>query len=154
VAQDYIFNKLKTLHQEHHYGKRKLKSKQLFEIFSENQSKILLVFDALDEASPSTQNELVEFTRSLSSCSEHIHILLSSRPGIRLDYLDGGAVIKDIKAQEHDMRYFVRTKVKHLSRLRDILAQGSKKIMVEIEYKIVSRANGMYVDLFQEMAHY
>jgi hypothetical protein len=140
-----LWQPLGQLYKKHKNGKETPTVDELLEIIP---TRIFLAFDALDEASPTTLDELLKHIRDLSAAPRHV--FLTSRPDISIDLLPETAFIKIIEAQESDLRKFVQTQVRNSRRLQEILKQYSKgerseEITKEIIHAIISRANGMYV---------
>jgi len=136
---------VEPLYNKHNDRKKKRASaEELFSILSNlpSSGKVLLAFDALDEASRDTRNALVSQLAKLEVKS--IFVFLTSRPTINLSSIGLKTQIKDVAAQTSDLEVFIRAQLKD-DNVEDFLYENPEAIIEEIIRNVISHAAGMYV---------
>jgi len=135
---------VEPLYNKYNDGKKRASAEELFNILSNlpSSGKVLLAFDALDEASRDTRNALVSQLAKLEVKS--IFVFLTSRPTINLSSIGLKTQIKDVAAQTSDLEVFIRAQLKD-DNVEDFLYENPEAIIEEIIRNVISHAAGMYV---------
>jgi len=135
---------VEPLYNKHNDRKKKRASaEELFSILSNlpSSGKVLLAFDALDEASTDTMDALVSQLAKLEMKS--LLVFLTSRPNINLSSIGPKTQIKDVAAQTSDLEVFIQAHLK-IDRVMVILYKNPQATE-EIIRNVVSHAAGMCV---------
>ena len=117
-------------------GHRNATANELFEILLSipDSFRVLIVLDALDEASEATRSDLL---RRLPHTRGSMLVLLSSRPDIKLEM---GHVV-EVVAQPADLEAFIQARLSEKN-VQRVIGKGSE-IVQKIVQTLVSRAGGM-----------
>ncbi|KAJ7759675.1 hypothetical protein B0H16DRAFT_1885008 [Mycena metata] len=108
----------------------------------EEQSRVFIVVDALDEC---CENDRLALLRSLAALGSNINVMVTSRPHISLDpFLFPNVETLDICAGQEDIRRYVHAQLQKSSRLSKHV-QAKPKLEDEIIRKITVAAGGMFL---------
>lgn len=103
---------------------------------------IVLAFDALDEASVDTREDLLSRLAKLEKTS--LLVFITSRPDIELGLISTRTKIENVTAQTSDLEEFIQ---EHLQagKVQRILGENSQIVVPEIIQNLTSHAAGMFV---------
>jgi hypothetical protein len=124
-------------------GKKTPNAEQLLGILAGilQSHKILLAFDALDEASTSTRNGLISRFASLET--KNLRIFLTSRPDVEFRSIITKTKVIDIAAQSSDLEIFARTQLENNDDVQAILEECNQDILSEVIGDVLFHAAGM-----------
>ena len=131
------------LYEQNDHGQKTPKIEDLMEVMSTPPAslKILLVFDALDEASTSTRTALVSLLAKLDQAS--YFILLASRPGVEIKPIVAKTKILDVTAQDSDMEAFASARLEANDDVTEILDESAPSTIPIIIRDVIAHAAGM-----------
>jgi hypothetical protein len=134
---------VEPLYNKHNDRKRRASAEELFSILSNlpSSGRVLLAFDALDEASRDTMKALVSQLAKLETKS--LLVFLTSRPNINLNSIGLKTQIKDVAAQTSDLEVFIQAHL--IDHVMDTPYENHQAIIEEIIRNVVSHAAGMCV---------
>ena len=131
-----------TLYQKCDNGKKTPAAGELFDVLTclPSSYKIVLAFDALDEASVDTRNDLLSRFARLDKTS--LLFFITSRPGITIRSISTRTKIENVTAQTSDLKEYIR---EHLQsdEVQTLLDDDSQNVVPEIEQNLISHAAGM-----------
>ncbi|KAH6911316.1 hypothetical protein BKA70DRAFT_1560404 [Coprinopsis sp. MPI-PUGE-AT-0042] len=113
---------------------------QLLRRFAEVIAPTFYFLDALDEAPPDVQYDLL---RKLSTLN--IKIFITSRPLANLDSRFPGAHRFSIRAQDHDLELHIAKEIERSPVLQTILKQGGPLLSKKIMSTIKEKCEGMFL---------
>jgi hypothetical protein len=140
-----------NLYQKCDNGKKSPAAEELFDVLTRLPSsyKIVLAFDALDEASVDTKDDLLSRLAKLKKTS--LLVFITSRPDIDIGLISARTRIEKVTAQTSDLKEFIRG---HLQshKVQRILGENSQRVVPEIEQNLTSHAAGMCVIALHELS--
>ncbi|KAH6888307.1 hypothetical protein BKA70DRAFT_59495 [Coprinopsis sp. MPI-PUGE-AT-0042] len=113
---------------------------QLLRRFAEVIAEIFYFLDALDEASPEVQFDLL---RRLSTLN--VKIFITSRPLAHLDSCFPGAHRFSIRAQDRDLQVHIAKEIEHSPVLQTILNKGGPSLRGKIVSTVKEKCEGMFL---------
>ena len=144
---------MENLYQNCDNGNKSPAAEELFDVLTRLPSsyKIVLAFDALDEASVHAREDLLSRLARLEKTS--LLFFITSRPDIDIGLISARTKIEEVTAQTSDLKEFIR---EHLQsyKVQRILGENSQKVVPEIEQNLTSHAAGMYVIALRELTAY
>ncbi|KAH6892719.1 hypothetical protein BKA70DRAFT_1201196 [Coprinopsis sp. MPI-PUGE-AT-0042] len=113
---------------------------QLLNRFSEVIAEMFYFLDALDEAPPDVQFDLVEMLSTLNA-----KVFITSRPLTHLDSCFPEAHRFSIRAQDRDLELHISKEIKHSPVLQTILNQGGPSLRDKIMSTVKEKSEGMFL---------
>jgi hypothetical protein len=104
-------------------------------------SKVFIIIDALDELVEHNRGHLINYVQSLSNT---VNLMVTSRPLSSNGPIFRGAKSIDIRANEQDVREYIKHRILDSSRLSD-LVEAKDTLRECILDKVSTNAGGMYV---------
>ena len=131
------------LYRQHKRGKTRPSAQQLISVLADmaKSHRILLVFDALDEALDATRHDVVSQLSNL--VCKKLRLLVTSRPRLKLSGLTPSPRMSEIVADPSDLDTFIRAKLRHNADAQDALGDDAESLIPSIVQGILSRAAGM-----------
>ena len=108
----------------------------------EDSCRVILVIDALDEATSSTRTKLFSCISELSNTG--LRFFLTSRPDVDLKILRSQAIVLDITARTQDLMTYVSRHLEDSQNVQDVLDTCDGGIVEQISELIVANSGGMY----------
>jgi hypothetical protein len=106
-------------------------------------AKVILVFDALDEASTKTRDGLLQYLVKLAQTG--FRIFVTSRPDVQLKQVRDLTNRMDLTANKEDLRLYAKSCFQDSANVQDILDDQFIDISDQLVELIIERAGGMYV---------
>jgi hypothetical protein len=106
-----------------------------------NPGEVIFAIDALDEASVSCRDNLLQHLNKLAEVG--FRILLTSRPDVNLRQLQSRSIIIDITAQEEDLEIYATQRLQESMNVQDILEGYGESVIKQLVELVVSHAAGM-----------
>lgn len=113
--------------------------------------KIVLAFDALDEASVNTRGDLLSRLARLEKTS--LLVFITSRPDIDIGSISVKTRIENVTAQTSDLEEFIQKRLQN-DKVKKILGENSQRVVPKIVLNLTSRAAGMYVTPLHGLSAY
>ena len=134
---------VKKLHEKHDNGKGTPGEEELVNILSSllGSYKIILAFDALDEASNRTRANLMLQLAKLEETS--LLVFFTSRPDVEIKSISKKARMVNVMAHNSDLETFIRANLEENPDVQDILDEDSQAIIPQIVDNVIERAAGM-----------
>jgi hypothetical protein len=138
---------VKDLYEKHGRGKNIPTAQELFNILTSlpQSCKVVLAFDALDEASEETRKGLLTDLEKLENKS--LRVFLTSRPDVQPKSIADKTRIVVVIANDSDLRVFAQAHLED-DDIQDILGEHSRSIVPQIIDGVISHAAGMYVNCY------
>ncbi|KAJ9642435.1 hypothetical protein H2199_004816 [Coniosporium tulheliwenetii] len=106
-------------------------------------NKVFIVIDALDEC-PEHSGFRDSLLLELGSLSQHVSLLVTSRPHISIEYDIGGAVPLEIQASEDDLRKYLQERIARARRLIRYI-RPDQDLKTAIVDTVLGNARGMFL---------
>jgi hypothetical protein len=103
--------------------------------------KVMFAIDALDEASDSCRDQLLQHLNKLAEVG--FRILLTSRPDVNLRQLQNRSIVMDITAQKEDLEIYATKRLQESMNVQDILEGYGESVIKQLVELIVAHAAGM-----------
>jgi hypothetical protein len=103
--------------------------------------KVMFAIDALDEASDSCRDQLLQHLNKLAEVG--FRILLTSRPDVNLRQLQNRSIVMDITAQKEDLEIYATKRLQESMNVQDILEGYGESVIKQLVELIVANAAGM-----------
>jgi hypothetical protein len=134
---------VENLYQDCGRGQKAPDVEQLMGILTDilQSNKVLLAFDAMDEASAATRNALI--SRLASFTTDNLRVVFTSRPDVDFKMISGRTEVIDLVAQNSDLELFARTRLETNEDVQMILEECDEDIVSQILQFILFHAGGM-----------
>jgi hypothetical protein len=141
------------LHKKCDNGKKSASAEELFDmlIHLPSSCKIVLAFDAFDEASVDTRRDLLSRLAKLEKTS--VLVFITSRLDIDIGSISTRTRIENVIAQTSDLEEFIRKRLQN-DKVEKILGENLQRVVPKIVQNLTSRAAGMYVTPLHGLSAY
>ena len=138
-----LFSATRQLHKRCKDSKTTLALDSIFHLIMENtvDLRIVLAFDAMDEALPEVRSELLSLLTQIGNSS--FRILLTSRPDVQSKILGKKVLTVEIEAREGDLRNFIKSKLLSNDNVLNVLDDRDHDLLQQITDFFISHTAGM-----------